>query len=166
MSGLNFKYFITLFMLLSVINTGFAKQGDLVNPALQTGDSILITQLKNVLITLQQTSKKFKDLGISSGADDHISISCDGKKYEICFRSQDVTGEIYFSKLQDFAVHNGYDIKITESTGTPVRGNPLLLPTLFFKVKDTENAYELVRAIMLNVFRNKKDAYYQLIMPD
>ncbi len=159
------KLFLSLFLLLSAGNHSYAQQGSLLQPALKTGDSILITQLKDLIIHLQQTSKKFKDLGISSNADDNISISNDGKKYEICFRSQDANGEIYFSKLQDFAVHNGYDIKITESTGTPGAGKPLLLPTLIFKVKSPDSTYELVRAIMLSVFRNKKDTYYQLIMP-
>lgn len=132
----------------------------------KTGDSILITQLKDVILNLQRSTKKFKDLVIASHADDNLYLSCDGKKFEISYRADGEDGQIYLAKLQDFAVHNGYDVKITESAGTHTAGKPLLLPTLSFIEKNAENAFELTRAIMLNVFRNKKNTYYQLIMPE
>ena len=156
----------TLLCIVTLSATVVAQRPDADRRALpQTGDSILITQLPDVLAQLQQTKKKFKDLGISSGPDDLINVSGEGKKYEVSFRSEGEDGEVYFTKLQDFAVHNGYDIKITESPDPKNPSQPVQLPILTFKVKEAEQAYELIRAIMINVFRHKKNDHYQLIMP-
>ena len=153
------KSLLVLFVLTLFNSISYAQR------SLKTGDSIQITQLKEILIGLPKT---FKGFSIASGADDNICLNSDGKKIEISYRQESTEEAGWFAKLQDFAINSGYEIKVTDSPDpkTVPSGKPLQLPTVSFKEKDRETVYELVRGIMLSVFRNGKDKYYQVTMPE
>ena len=131
----------------------------------KTGDSIQITQLKDIILSLP---KSFKNFSIGSGNGDQIFLNGDGKKTEISYIQQTPEDAGWFSKLKDFAMMQGYEMKINEAPDpkSVPAGKPLPLPTISFKEKDREAVYERVKAIMLYVFKNNKDVYYQLIMPE
>lgn len=154
------KYSTLLFVILFSSLFSFGQQA---SP--KTGDSTQITQLKDIILGLP---KSFKNFSIGSGNGDQIFLNGDGKKTEISYIQQTPEDAGWFSKLKDFAMMQGYEMKITEAPDPKAvpAGKPIPLPTISFKEKDREAVYERVKAIMLYVFKNNKNVYYQIIMPE
>src|SRR6478672_8727267 len=130
----------------------------------KTGDSIQITQLKEVIISLQ-SKKSFKGFSLSSSAEDNISLNYEGKKFEIVYRPEKESYDLWVPKFQDFAMMGGREIKIVETTDERKsrNGKSLSSTAITMKEKDRDAVYELIRGMMLSIFKNKKNAYYQLV---
>ncbi len=156
------------FLILSFVNLFLIAQATFAQSAHKTGDSIQIIQLKEIIVSLQQAKKPFKEFSLSSSAVDNITLNYDGKKFEIVYRPEKENLDLWVPKFQDFAMMSGRELKITETTDErrSKSGKPLSTTNITLKEKDAETTYELIRGIMLNVFRNAKNVYYQVVMPE
>lgn len=127
-------------------------------------EQIKISDLKSVLIKLQNRQLEFNFFGITSNGIDCIYFVPDNNLYAIEFEVMTDEQKPWLDKLKDFAQQNKYKTKMTTYNNHPHYKSSESAPVLHIEIKsDLDQTTTIGQSIMTQIFGNNEQTIYDIV---
>jgi len=139
------------------------EQTENLNP-MPRAEQITISELKSVLIRLQNRQLEFDFFGITSNGTDCIYFVRDNTLYAIEFEVMNEDQKPWLDKLKAFAQENNYRAVMTTYNNQPQYKSSQPAPVLRIETKsDLDQTATIGRNIMIQLFGNNEQTTYDVV---
>jgi hypothetical protein len=159
-------YFLPLIFALSTFNISCTKSKSADQNQLQMlrAEQIKISELKSVLVMLQNRQLEYEFFGITSNGVDCIYFVPAGESFNIEFEVMSEEQKPWFDKLKEFAKTTNYKTTTITYNNEPTYQSPSPAPVLRIETNsDVDETADIAETIMTKVFSNSKATAYDIV---